>query len=42
MGETVGELRSNLTPSTLASEAASRVGIAEFSWQGATSAILAS
>ena len=35
MGETVGELRSNLTPSNLASEAASRVGVSEFSWRGA-------
>jgi hypothetical protein len=34
MGETVGELRSNLTPSNLASEAASRVGVSDFSWRG--------
>jgi hypothetical protein len=31
MGETVDELRSNLTPSKLASEAASRVGVSELS-----------
>ena len=35
MGQTVGELRSNLTPSRLASEAASRVGTAGLSWRGA-------
>ena len=35
MGETVDELRSNLTPSKLASEAASRVGVSELSWRGA-------
>ena len=35
MGQTVGELRSNLTPSKLASEAASRVGMTELSWRGA-------
>ena len=35
MGETVDELRSNLTPSNLASEAASRVGVSELSWRGA-------
>jgi Protein of unknown function (DUF3618) len=35
MGETVDELRSNLTPSKLASEAAARVGITELSWRGA-------
>ena len=35
MGETVEELRSNLTPSKLASEAASRVGVSELSWRGA-------
>jgi hypothetical protein len=35
MTQTVGELRSNLTPSQLASEAASRVGITDFSWRGA-------
>ena len=35
MGETIGELRSNLTPSNLASEAASRVGVSELSWRGA-------
>jgi hypothetical protein len=32
---TVGELRAGLTPSNLASEAASRVGIADVSWGGA-------
>ena len=32
---TVGALRSGLTPSNLASEAASRVGIADVSWAGA-------
>ena len=32
---TVGALRSGLTPSNLASEAASRVGIADLSWVGA-------
>jgi hypothetical protein len=32
---TVGALRSGLTPSNLASEAASRVGIADLSWGGA-------
>jgi hypothetical protein len=35
MGQTVGELRSNLTPSSLASEAASRAGVSELSWRGA-------
>ena len=35
MGETVDKLRSNLTPSSLASEAASRVGVSELSWRGA-------
>ena len=35
MGETVDEVRSNLTPSNLASEAASRVGMSELSWRGA-------
>ena len=35
MGETVDELRSNLTPSNLVSEAASRVGVSELSWRGA-------
>ena len=35
MGETVAKLRSNLTPSNLASEAASRVGVSELSWRGA-------
>ena len=29
------ELRSNLTPSNFASEAASRVGVSELSWRGA-------
>ena len=31
----VDELRSNLTPSNLVSEAASRVGVSELSWRGA-------
>ena len=35
MGRTVDQLRSNLTPSKLASEAASRVGITDLSWRGA-------
>jgi hypothetical protein len=35
MGQTVVELRSNLTPSSLASEAASRAGVSELSWRGA-------
>jgi hypothetical protein len=35
IGETVDELRSNLTPAKLASEAASRVGVTELSWRGA-------
>ena len=35
IGVTVGALRSGLTPSNLASEAASRVGIADVSWGGA-------
>jgi hypothetical protein len=35
MGETVSELRSNLTPSNLASKAASRVGVSDLSWRGA-------
>jgi hypothetical protein len=35
MDQTVGQLRSNLTPSKLASEAASRVGMTELSWRGA-------
>jgi hypothetical protein len=35
MGETVGQLRSNLTPPKLASEAPSRVGMTELSWRGA-------
>jgi hypothetical protein len=35
MGLTVEELRSNLSPSELASEAASRVGMSELSWRGA-------
>jgi hypothetical protein len=35
MGETVDELRSNITPSNLVSEAASRVGVSELSWRGA-------
>jgi hypothetical protein len=35
MGLTIGALRSNLTPSNLASEAASRVGVSDLSWSGA-------
>jgi hypothetical protein len=35
MGLTIGELRSSLTPSNLASEAASRVGVSDLSWSGA-------
>jgi Protein of unknown function (DUF3618) len=35
MTRTVDELRSNLTPSNLASEAASRAGITDLSWRGA-------
>ncbi len=35
MGVTIDELRSNLTPSKLASEAASRAGLADLSWSGA-------
>ena len=35
IGVTVGALRSGLTPSNLASEAASRVGMADLSWGGA-------
>jgi hypothetical protein len=35
MGATMGQLRFNLTPSNLASEAASRVGAADLSWSGA-------
>jgi hypothetical protein len=35
IGVTIGSLRSNLTPSNLASEAASRAGIADLSWAGA-------
>jgi hypothetical protein len=35
IGVTMGTLRSGLTPSNLASEAASRVGIADLSWGGA-------
>jgi hypothetical protein len=35
MTQTVDELRSNLTPSKLASEAASRAGITDLSWRGA-------
>ena len=33
-GETVDKLRSNLTPTNLASGAASRVGVSELSWRG--------
>ena len=35
IGVTVDALRSGLTPSNLASEAASRVGLADLSWGGA-------
>jgi hypothetical protein len=35
IGVTIGRLRSNLTPSNIASEAASRAGIADLSWGGA-------
>ena len=35
MGSTIDQLRFNLTPSHLASEAASRVGVADLSWSGA-------
>ncbi len=35
MDATIDQLRSNLTPSNLASEAASRVGLADLSWSGA-------
>ena len=35
MGSTIEQLRLNLTPSNLASEAASRVGVADLSWSGA-------
>jgi len=35
MSRTIGELRTSVTPSNLASEAASRVGIADLSWSGA-------
>jgi hypothetical protein len=35
MGATIDQLRSNLAPSNLASEAASRVGMADLSWSGA-------
>ena len=35
MGVTIDELRCSLMPSKLASEAASRVGIADLSWSGA-------
>jgi hypothetical protein len=35
MGSTIDQLRFNLTPSNLASEAASRVGLADLSWSGA-------
>lgn len=34
MGATIDQLRSNLAPSKLASEAASRVGVADLSWSG--------
>jgi hypothetical protein len=35
MGATIHQLRLNLTPSNLASEAASRVGVSDLSWSGA-------
>jgi hypothetical protein len=35
MGATIEQLRFNLTPSNLASEAASRVGVADLTWSGA-------
>ena len=35
MGATIDQLRFNLTPSNLASEAASRVGVADLTWSGA-------
>jgi hypothetical protein len=35
IGVTIGALRSSLTPSNVASEAASRAGIADLSWAGA-------
>ena len=35
IGVTIGVLRSTLTPSNIASEAASRAGIADLSWTGA-------
>ncbi len=35
IGVTIGSLRSSLTPSNIASEAASRAGIADLSWGGA-------
>ena len=35
IGVAMGALRSGLTPSNLASEAASRVGMADLSWAGA-------
>ena len=35
MGLTIDQLRSSLTPSNLASEAASRVGVSDLSWSGA-------
>jgi hypothetical protein len=35
LDSTIGKLRSNLTPSNLASEAASRAGFADVSWSGA-------
>jgi hypothetical protein len=35
IGVTIGALRSSLTPSNIASEAASRAGIADLSWGGA-------
>ncbi|HLX98987.1 MAG TPA: hypothetical protein VKR62_09820 [Roseiarcus sp.] len=35
MGATIDQLRFNLAPSNLASEAASRVGVADLSWSGA-------
>jgi hypothetical protein len=35
MGATIDQLRSSLTPSNLASEAASRVGVSDLSWSSA-------
>ncbi len=35
MGRTIDQLRTSMTPSNLASEAASRVGVSDLSWSGA-------